>query len=152
MEVRVYKVNVGWVIVEVAIANLDHPVDAGLIAELSKDYEEILVGLPEGSVSPCSLALAYLYTLEDLRSGSRVKSKAILFLMNLLGLKQVRDVVETVRECRVIAVVGEEGAPARVLEDVLTRMGLKQFNRSQSEAKCEVSDLGKVTLSRVDRI
>ncbi|MFN4045846.1 MAG: hypothetical protein ACK4H7_00715, partial [Acidilobaceae archaeon] len=47
-----------------------------------------------------------MYTLEDTQMEPRVRNRAIMFLMNIMGLKQIRDVVEKVEEARVIALIG----------------------------------------------
>jgi ABC-type microcin C transport system duplicated ATPase subunit YejF len=152
VEVKVYEVNLGWSTVEVVLVNLAESVDATVVAGLSKTLNELLVGLPEGVGSPCSLALAYLYTLEDLEVGSRIKSKPILLLANLLGLSQVRDVVETVRECKTLALIGAPGGPRGAIVEVLNRLGIKDHDIRYEEAKCSVEELERVTLSRVHKL
>lgn len=152
VEVVVYEADIGWTNIELAVAKLDRVEKANLIAELAKQYEDIVVGLPSDSVNPCSLALAYLYTLEDLKFGSRVRNKAILFLMNLLGLNQVKDVVESVSECRAVAVIGLPNGARATLFNILTRMGITGYSVRVEKPECAVSELVEVTLSRVDKL
>ncbi|MCE4628219.1 MAG: hypothetical protein F7C34_03615 [Desulfurococcales archaeon] len=69
----------------------------------------VVAGLPsryEGLVSMCTAATAYLYTSEDVVSGSRVRNIGLLYLMNLLGKKQLRDVVEELDSIGLVLVVG----------------------------------------------
>lgn len=152
VEVKVYEMNLGWSTVEVVLVNLAESVDAAMVAELSKTVNELLVGLPEGTGGPCSLALAYLYTIEDLEVGSRIKSRPILFLANLLGLSQVRDVVETVRECKTLALIGAPGGPRGAIVEVLNRLGIKDYDIRYEEAECTVEELERITLSRVHKL
>jgi len=152
-EVRVYRINTGWVTLEVALASLPNPIDAGVIAEISKKLGGSVIGLPWDNVSPCSLALAYLYTLEDIELGSRVKSKPILLLMNLLGLSQVRDVVETVRECKAIAAVGNMGEAQVAVVEALRELDIKEPSTVDvGGIECTAEELEKVTLPRVERL
>ncbi|MCE4625302.1 MAG: hypothetical protein F7C35_05505 [Desulfurococcales archaeon] len=70
----------------------------------------IVAGLPRRlgeAVSQCTIQAAYTYVAEDLAGGrSRVKNRDILFLMNLLGVKQVRDVVEKIDSVELVVIVG----------------------------------------------
>jgi len=89
----------------------------------------VVAGLPEGAhIDACTAAVAYLHALEARARGSRVKSLPLLFLMELLGYRQVRDVVEAVNtaplslivvvgldaECVEKAIVGLEGEPGHL--------------------------------------
>lgn len=154
-EAKAYKVSLGWSTLDIVLIGLHEEVDAIVVAELSKNYNEpLIVGLPEGVTSPCSLALAYLYTLEDLEIGSRVKNKAILLLMNLLGLNQVRDVVEVVKNCKTLALIGTHRRLDDILADIADKLGIKEYDIKLNEINCATEDenLEKITLSRISRL
>ncbi len=152
VEVKVYEIDLGWSVVEIALVNLVESVDALVVAELSKSRRELLVGLPEGEVNPCSLALAYLYTIEDMEMGSRIRNKAILLLANLLGLSQARDVVEMVRECKTLALIGAPEEPRKAIPEVLSKLGVKDYKVKHETAVCTKEALEKITLSRVTKL
>jgi hypothetical protein len=154
-KVKAYKVNLGWSTLEVLLVDLPRKIEATVIANLSREYKEPLtVGLPEEVVNPCSLALAYLYTLEDLDTGTRIRNKAILLLMNLLGLNQAKDVVEAVKDCKTVALIGTRGEPEKVLADVASKLGIKEYYIKPEEANCTLEDenLEKITLSRINML
>ena len=83
----------------------------------------IVAGLPRRlreSVSHCTIQAAYTYVAEDLVGRrSRVKNSDILFLMNLLGVKQVRDVVEKIDSVEIVIIAGPEAE--KVARHVSTR-------------------------------
>ncbi len=112
-----------------------------------------MIGLPGESYDPCSLSLAYLYTLEEAQMESRVRNRAILFLMNLMGLKQVRDVVEKVEEARAIALIGLGDLTGK-LEDVVKTFNIEvgEAHTDFKPAPCEVDSLEHITLARLQRI
>ena len=79
----------------------DEGLDPRELARISSSMQDcestIVVGIPKGvTIDACSIAVAYLHSLEARVRGSRVRSLSLLFLMELLGAPQVRDVVEKV--------------------------------------------------------
>jgi len=83
----------------------------------------VVAGVPEGaSIDACTVAVAYLHALEARARGSRVRSLPLLFLMELLGYRQVRDVVEAVNNSPLglIVVVGLDGG---CVEEAITGVG-----------------------------
>jgi len=151
-EVEIYEVNLGWNIIEIILVNLAETVNVTIPTELSKIHKELLVGLPEDTINPCSLALAYLYTIEDMEMGTRIKNKAILFLANLLGLSQARDVIEAIKKCKGIALIGVLGEPRKTIPDIIEKLDIKDYNMKFKEAKCTIEDLEKVTLLRINKL
>jgi len=76
-------------------------VSSEAIAEIARRHVDcgytIVAGLPKDVyVDPCMAGVAYMHSLEAYARGSRVRSLPLLFLMELLGYRQVRDVVEAV--------------------------------------------------------
>ncbi len=97
--------------IPVLLVKLGRPLDAEyLVRSCMPNLKGVIVaGLPtslEGARKRCALQTAYLYFVEDRMQGSRVRNDNILFLMNLLGYKQTRDVVEHVRDVDVVAILG----------------------------------------------
>lgn len=57
----------------------------------------VIAALPGEPMSMCEAAVGLLHALDSKYRGSRVRSTPILFIMEVLGYRQVRDVVERVR-------------------------------------------------------
>lgn len=70
-----------------------------------------LVLVPEWA-DPCSIVLSLLYAMEDRHMGSKVRKDGILIAMNLLGLSQIKDVLETLREHKTFAEIRRNGGDA----------------------------------------
>ncbi|MEN2999272.1 MAG: hypothetical protein ABDH61_01670 [Acidilobaceae archaeon] len=119
---------------------------------LRSSKELVLVaGLPL-EVDPCSAALAYLYVAEDVLMGTRVRNRSLLFAMNVLGLKQARDVTEGVAEFRSIVVAGPEGEASGALEEVRQQVGADLISIEPDRLSCSQEELERITKGRVERL
>ncbi|MEM4511947.1 MAG: hypothetical protein QXK97_01410, partial [Acidilobaceae archaeon] len=126
-----HEIELGCVKVYVSIALLDKPLRVDTLPSINDSYA--VVGLPSlEHAEPCKLALSYLYALEERVIGSRVKKTPILILMNLLGVKQVRDVVERVGEARAVVALGLDPGVSSVLIEVLKTVGYSVLSSESS--------------------
>ena len=143
----------GWARINVGIAELREPLPAEVIAGASKELEgAVLLGL-DRPYNPCSIALSYIYSLEDDVVEGRVRRRPISVLLNLTGGRQVRDVVDRIRECKFIAAVWEEESIPGDLVDALERLGVELSNSEpEGTPVCDPGDLQRVTASRVERL
>ncbi len=94
--------------------------------------------------SPCTVAVALVHALEARARGSRVRSLPLLFLMELLGVPQVRDAVERVAEARYLVVAS--------LEEDCARAGAEAAGGlagGEVEAGCSLSEASEATLRSV---
>lgn len=114
--------------------------------------ESVILCLPVEELDPCALAQSLLYSEEDSIVYGRVRKRPISVLMNLLGLRQVREVVEAVRECRYIASVGEPGKAGGSLERALEMLGLAPQECPEARGSCRSMNLFKITEARLRRL
>jgi|GEM_PF-835351 len=156
MEVKSVKLNIislEWTEVEVLSIELEKPVDVGEVATRVKRERPIIVGLPFKGLDACSLGISYLYTMEDLILGSRVRNKAILFLMNLLGFKQVRDVVDNIKYSHLIIAIGFKGEVRDNIKDILGELGISYEEKIDLEyVKCSIDSLENITVKRIEKL
>jgi hypothetical protein len=112
----------------------------------------LVVGLPERfytRLSLCALKAAFLYTAEDLVIGTRIRNKAILFLMNLLGLRQARDVVEAVDTVFFVVVIAfDEDLAERTSKFLERSCGALEIKPPE----CNVNVLADMAAARLSRI
>ncbi|MCE4620564.1 MAG: hypothetical protein F7C33_06025 [Desulfurococcales archaeon] len=66
--------------------------------------DTVIVALPGDPPNPCTIAIVLLHSLEAKARGTRIRKLPVLFLMELLGLRQARDVAKKIREARFIVV------------------------------------------------
>ncbi|MEM4678515.1 MAG: hypothetical protein QXP76_04750, partial [Acidilobaceae archaeon] len=117
-----YRVVLGWLEVYISIAFLNNSIPANFLPPSIDDV--VVVGLPLLELaSPCKLAISYVYALEDKELGSKVKKTPILVLMNLLGVSQIKDVVNRIEEVSVVATVGLSPEASRILIETLQTLG-----------------------------
>ncbi|MCX8195469.1 MAG: hypothetical protein N3F67_00055 [Acidilobaceae archaeon] len=148
MRATISVIEAGGGRLEVLRVMFDEPLRARPLR--SPNESVLMAGLPR-SVSPCAAALAYLYVLEDLQMGARVKNRSILFVMNLLGLKQIKDVIESVAEFRSIVVVGPERGVSSSLAEISAELGM-ELALSQEPPHCSIEELERITSQRTDRL
>lgn len=83
----------------------------------------------------------------------RVRNRAIMFLMNIMGLKQIRDVVEKVEEARVIALIGLGDITGKLEDTVKTlNIDIGEARVDFKPAPCNIDSLEHITLARLQRI
>lgn len=120
----------GPVEVDIALLKLTRELEPRRFAErcVVRRPGLVVAGLPyryAKAISRCTAATAYLYTSEDIVGGSRVRNTGLLYLMNLLGKKQLRDVVDELDSIGLILVVGPgAGEVATVLGERCGAAGL----------------------------
>jgi len=108
----------------------------------------IVAGLPGGLssvVSSCAVQAAYTYTAEDIVFGTRVRNRSLLFLMNLLGYGQVRDVINYINNVKIIIVVGP--GSISVARIIASECG----GRVTHPPECRVEILTRMARARLER-
>ena len=109
----------------------------------------IVAGIPKGvTVDACMVAVAYLHSLEARARGSRVRSLSLLFLMELLGAPQVRDVVEKV-ESEGIGLVVAASLDPECLERSLSMIGTDGRSVGRSVGGCDPHRLSSMVVGSV---
>ncbi|MCS7107265.1 MAG: hypothetical protein NZ902_04080 [Acidilobaceae archaeon] len=142
-------VNVGQRRLEVVRLFLERPIPP---RPLRSSMDHVLIaGLPR-EVDPCSAILAYMYVTEDVLLGTKVKNKSLLFAMNILGLKQTKEVVEGVTEFLSVVVAGPEGKASEALEEVRQQLGADFIDVRYDSFSCSPEELERITRERVERL
>jgi len=70
----------------------------------------IMAGVPKGygeKLTKCTIVAALAYTAEDIVQGSRIRNKSILFLINLLGKKQIKDIINEINNIYYIIIINK---------------------------------------------
>jgi hypothetical protein len=139
--------------ITVKLLRLKHTLDAEHFVEecMPPSGGILVVGVPgrfQARLTLCTVEAAYIYTAEDITSGSRIKNRAILYLMNLLGLKQARDVVEAVDTVDYIIIIGTEpGKMDEAARYVSRRCGAVSWEPPH----CNIEELAEMAVARLER-
>ncbi|NOZ31236.1 MAG: hypothetical protein GXO68_04735 [Crenarchaeota archaeon] len=70
----------------------------------------IIAALPGEPVTLCEAVTSFIHALDSRFRGSRVRSLSILFIMELLGYRQVRDVVDNVKSADYLIAASTENS------------------------------------------
>ncbi|MEB3847133.1 MAG: hypothetical protein GSR74_04070 [Desulfurococcales archaeon] len=105
--------------------------------------ETVIVALPGDPPNPCTIAVVLLHSIEAKARGARIRKLPVLFLMELLGLRQARDVAERIRKARflIAASLSEEclEEASRIISEKLPGVN------PVSPPECDLSEVWETT-------
>ncbi|MCE4608840.1 MAG: hypothetical protein F7C36_00455 [Desulfurococcales archaeon] len=111
----------------------------------------IIAGIPARmlqNLTICSIALAYTYTIEDELLNDRIKNHNLRFIANLLGARQVADVIKEIDRVEKVIIVGP---PEQVKKAALT---IAEICGGEVETieECSGDSLWSITSKRIERL
>ncbi len=136
-----YNIDILGIKIYIAELGLINEIEAKDLVGYQSNKSYIFIGVPEGiSFSPCSLAQAYLYYLEDKLIGrSRLRNPALSVLSYLVGETQINKFIDKFIKFKKIYVISKNE--------------LKAFcDQSYLMQSCNVKELTKLTAFRIKNI
>ncbi len=111
----------------------------------------VIAGIPSRlsqNLTTCSIALAYTYTIEDELLNDRIKNRNLRFIANLLGLRQVADVVQEIDRVEKVIIVGP---PEQVRKASLSIIEICGGDVEILE-ECSGDSLWSITSKRIEKL
>ncbi|MEB3780591.1 MAG: hypothetical protein GSR85_10260 [Desulfurococcales archaeon] len=153
--INTVELDVGWDKIVMHIINLNKPANPAIIADIDKQYRDCTaIGITK-EISPCRIALALLYTQEDLSTKrARVRNQTILLLMNIYGFRQIKDLLDKIKMIDKIVMINCAPHIIDHITSMLKDLGYLDLNISIKDAevvplKCRSQDLFILTSNRL---
>ncbi len=111
----------------------------------------IIVGIPSRlsqNLTICSIALAYMYTMEDQILNDRIKNHNLRFIANLLGARQVADVIQEIDRVEKVIIVG----PAEQVKRVSLSIAKTCGGEVETLEECSEDSLWSITSKRIEKL
>ena len=107
----------------------------------------LIVGLDRKIYDPCSISIAFLHALEWRLRGSRIRKLPLIFLMELLGKRQLREVVNVSGEFNYLVNIALSNYCMNLIDSII----LNNINnlKTLNPPSCREEEMWKITSQSV---